>query len=39
MASYEALYVRKCRSPLYWEEVGERRIYGHEILGDLKEQI
>jgi hypothetical protein len=23
-APYEALYGRKCRSPLYWDEVGER---------------
>ena len=24
MEPYEALYGRKCRSPLYWDEVGER---------------
>jgi hypothetical protein len=23
MAQYEALYGRKCRSPLYWDEVGK----------------
>ncbi|PKA60527.1 hypothetical protein AXF42_Ash017933 [Apostasia shenzhenica] len=32
MAPYEALYGRKCRSPLYWDEVGERRILGPEII-------
>jgi hypothetical protein len=26
MAPYEALYGRKCRSPLYWDELDERRI-------------
>ncbi|XP_071923145.1 uncharacterized protein [Coffea arabica] len=26
MAPYEALYGRKCRSPIYWDEVGERKI-------------
>ena len=26
MAPFEALYGRKCRSPLYWDELGERRI-------------
>ncbi|XP_075518290.1 uncharacterized protein LOC142552399 [Primulina tabacum] len=26
MAPYEALYGRKCRSSLYWEEVGERKM-------------
>ena len=26
MAPYEALYGRKCQTPLYWNEVGEKRI-------------
>ncbi|XP_071920658.1 uncharacterized protein [Coffea arabica] len=25
MAPYEALYGRKCRSPIYWDEVGEKK--------------
>ncbi|KAL3510631.1 hypothetical protein ACH5RR_030032 [Cinchona calisaya] len=32
MAPYEALYGRKCRSPLYWDEVGERRLTGPELI-------
>lgn len=24
MAPYEALYGNRCRSPLYWDEIGER---------------
>jgi hypothetical protein len=28
MAPYEAFYGRKCRSPLYWDEVGERQLVG-----------
>ncbi|KAK6133882.1 hypothetical protein DH2020_032372 [Rehmannia glutinosa] len=32
MAPYEALYGRRCRSPIYWDEVGERRILGPEIV-------
>jgi hypothetical protein len=32
MAPYEALYGRRCRSPLYWDEVGERRILGPELV-------
>ncbi|XP_075515830.1 uncharacterized protein LOC142550638 [Primulina tabacum] len=32
MVPYEALYRRKCRSPLYWEEVGERKILGPELV-------
>lgn len=32
MAPYEALYGRKCRSPLCWYEVGERKMLGPEIV-------
>ena len=28
MASFEALYGRKCRTPVCWDEVGERRLVG-----------
>ena len=30
MAPYEMLYGRKCRSPLHWDEIGERRLAGPE---------
>jgi hypothetical protein len=39
MAPYEALYGRKCRSPLYWDEVGERQLLGPEIVQDTKDKI
>ena len=32
MAPYEALCGRKCRTPLYWDEVGERKLSGPEII-------
>ena len=32
MPSYEALYGRKCRSPICWDEVGERKILGSELV-------
>ena len=32
MAPYEALYGRRCRSPLYWDEVGERRVLGPDAV-------
>ncbi|XP_057808614.1 uncharacterized protein LOC131023088 [Salvia miltiorrhiza] len=35
MAPYEALYGRKCRSPLYWDEVGERKILGPEAIDEM----
>jgi hypothetical protein len=39
MAPYEALYGRKCRSPLYWDEVGERQMLGPELVQETKENI
>jgi hypothetical protein len=39
MAPYEALYGRKCRSPLYWDEVGEKQLLGPEIVEDTKDKI
>jgi hypothetical protein len=29
MSLFEALYGRKCRTPLMWSEVGERSFFGH----------
>ena len=39
MAPYEALYGRKCRSPLYWDEVGERRILGPDAVEEMIEIV
>jgi len=39
MTPYEALYGRKCRSLLYWDEVGERQILGPDLVQDTKEKI
>ena len=42
MAPYEALYGRKCRSPIHWDEVGERKLLGPEIVqqtADVVERI
>jgi len=39
MPPYEALYGRKCRSPVYWDEVGERKILGPELVQQTKEVV
>ena len=39
MPPYEALYGRKCRSPLYWDEVGERRVLGPELVQQTQEKV
>jgi hypothetical protein len=32
MAPYEALYGRKCCTPICWEEVGKRKLLGPEMV-------
>jgi hypothetical protein len=39
LAQYEALYGRKCRSLLYWDEVGEKYLIGPEMIQDMKDKI
>ena len=39
MPLYEALYGRKCRSPIYWDEVGERKVIGPELIQQTKEAV
>ncbi|XP_062146810.1 uncharacterized protein LOC133854587 [Alnus glutinosa] len=39
MAPYETLYGRKCRSPLYWDEVSESQLLGPELVQEMKEKI
>nr|GFA25407.1 putative reverse transcriptase domain, ribonuclease H-like domain, aspartic peptidase domain protein [Tanacetum cinerariifolium] len=38
-APLEALYGRKCRSPVYWTEVGKARILGPELIQETIEKI
>nr|GFB97772.1 putative reverse transcriptase domain-containing protein [Tanacetum cinerariifolium] len=38
-APFEALYGRKCRSPICWTEVGEAQILGTELIQETNEQI
>ena len=38
MAPYEAMYGRKCRSPLCWE-VGERQLTGPELVQITSEKV
>ena len=39
MAPFEALYGKQCRTPLSWNEVGERELCGLEIIHDTNEKI
>ena len=31
MTPYEALYGKKCRSPICWDDVGERKLLGSDL--------
>jgi hypothetical protein len=39
MAPFEALYGRKCRTPLAWSEVGERTLFGPAIIEEAEEKV
>ena len=39
MAPFEALYGRKCRTPVCWDEVGERRLVGPELVQITLEKV
>nr|BAL46523.1 hypothetical protein [Gentiana scabra x Gentiana triflora] len=39
MPPFEALYGRKCRTPLYWDEVGEKQYTGPELVEQAKEKV
>ena len=39
MAPYEALYGRRCRTPLCWSEVGERQLLGPELVQQASDGV
>ncbi|GJS84811.1 putative reverse transcriptase domain-containing protein [Tanacetum coccineum] len=38
-APFEALYGRKCRSPVYWAEIGDAQLTGPELIHETTEKI
>jgi hypothetical protein len=39
MAPFEALYGRKCRTPLYWNQTEESQVFGPKILQEAEKQV
>jgi hypothetical protein len=39
MSPFEALYGRNCRTPLHWDQPGERQVLGPDILLEAEENI
>ncbi|GJY99370.1 putative reverse transcriptase domain-containing protein [Tanacetum coccineum] len=38
-ASFEALYGRKCRSPVLWAKIGESRLIGPELVQETTDKV
>jgi hypothetical protein len=39
MAPFDALYGRRCHTPLNWSEAGERTLLGPDLVEDAKEKV
>nr|ABA93529.1 retrotransposon protein, putative, Ty3-gypsy subclass [Oryza sativa Japonica Group] len=39
MAPFEALYGCKCRIPLSWDQIGERQLFGTEVLSEAEKKV
>jgi hypothetical protein len=39
MAPFEMLYGRRCQTPLFWSEAGERKVFGPDILQEAEKQV
>jgi hypothetical protein len=39
MAPFEKLYGRRCRTPLFWSETRERKVFGPNILQEVEKQV
>jgi hypothetical protein len=39
MAPFEALYGRRCRTPLSWSQTGERKIFGPDLVVEAEDKV
>jgi hypothetical protein len=39
MAPFEALYGRRCRTPLNWSQPGEREVFGPDLVTEAKGKV
>jgi hypothetical protein len=39
MSPFEALYGRKCQTPLMWSKVRERSLFGPDMIKEAEEQV
>jgi hypothetical protein len=36
---FKALYGQKCRTPLYWDQIGERQVFGPDIIEEAEQLV
>ena len=39
IAPFKALYGRRCRTPLMWDEVGDRQLFGPDLIKESEEKV
>ena len=39
MAPFEALYGRRCRTPLSWDKVGDRQLFGPDLIKESEQKV
>jgi hypothetical protein len=39
MAPFEMMYGRRCRTPLFWSDAGEQKIFGPDIMQEAEKQV
>jgi hypothetical protein len=39
MAPFKMLYGRRCRTPIFWNDTGERNVFGLNIIQDTEKQV
>ena len=39
MAPFVALYGRRCRTPLSWDEVGDRQLFGPDLITESERKV
>jgi hypothetical protein len=38
-APFEMMYGRRCQTPLFWNETGEQKVFGPDILQEAERQV
>jgi hypothetical protein len=39
MAPFEALYGRRCRTPLSWSQTSERKVFGPDLVMEVEDKV